>query len=72
MEEPTKISDTETPIKNSEIKNSEEERYINLMDDTTKKAYLIAKKHLGSSFNLGKSIGFKQYMKKEEFMKKKG
>ena len=35
--------------------------YLKNMSDTEKKAYLIAKEHLGSSFNIHKSNGFKQW-----------
>jgi hypothetical protein len=34
------------------------------MGDTEKKAYLIAKEHLGSSFNICKSNGYKDWKKK--------
>ena len=38
--------------------------YINSMDEKEKIAYNIAKEHLGSSFNLEKSIGFQKWLKK--------
>jgi hypothetical protein len=38
--------------------------YINSMDEKEKIAYKIAKEHLGSSFNLEKSIGFQKWLKK--------
>tara|TARA_Y100000992_G_scaffold272879_1_gene214764 strand:- start:18 stop:236 length:219 start_codon:yes stop_codon:yes gene_type:complete len=54
-------------LKSSE--KSEEEiltdKYVNQMDDIHKVAYLIAKDHLGSSFDLSKSIGFKNWNKNE-------
>ena len=34
------------------------------MDEKEKIAYKIAKEHLGSSFNLEKSIGFQKWLKK--------
>ena len=33
------------------------------MDDKTRQTYEIAKEHLESSFDITKSIGFKQYLK---------
>ena len=39
------------------------EKYIESMNDKEKKAYNIAKKHLGSSFDIQKSIGYKKFMK---------
>ena len=38
--------------------------YLKNMCDTEKKAYLIAKEHLGSSFNICKSNGYKEWKKK--------
>ena len=38
--------------------------YINSMDEKEKIAYKIAKEHLGSSFNIEKSIGFQKWLKK--------
>jgi hypothetical protein len=35
--------------------------YLNQMDDHHKQAYLIAYNHLGSSFNIYKSNGFKEW-----------
>ena len=40
----------------------EEEEYIKQMDEKEREAYEIAKKHLGSSFNLRRSIGFKKFI----------
>ena len=37
--------------------------YLSQLDDIQKKAYLIARNHLGSSFNVYKSIGFKEWKK---------
>lgn len=44
--------------KQDEIKN-----YLNEIDDHHKKAYLIALNHLGSSFNIYRSNGFKDWLK---------
>jgi hypothetical protein len=38
--------------------------YIEQLSPKEKKAYEIAKSHLQTSFDLEKSIGFKQYMSK--------
>ena len=40
----------------------EERNYLNQLTDIQKIAYSIAKEHLESSFDLEKSIGFKQWM----------
>lgn len=37
--------------------------YFKTMDDKNKKAYLIAIKHLGTSFNICKSNGYKEWKK---------
>ena len=42
---------------------SEEQAYLRQLTDIERKAYEIAKSHLGSSFHLTKSIGFQQWMK---------
>jgi len=38
--------------------------YLAQLDDKEKIAYEIAKEHLGSSFNLVKSIGFQKWLQK--------
>ena len=43
---------------------TEEEQYINSLNPKEKKAYLIAKSHLGSSFDLSKSNGYISFVKK--------
>jgi len=40
--------------------------YLNTMDDKQIKAYLIAKQHLGSSFNILKSNGFIHWKKTQQ------
>lgn len=40
--------------------------YINSLDERNKIAYEIAKDHLGTSFDLEKSIGFLNYKEKKE------
>lgn len=37
--------------------------YIKQLDDKETIAYKIAKEHLGSSFNIVKSIGFQKWLK---------
>jgi hypothetical protein len=44
-----------------EEKQSEIFDYLNSLDEMQKKAYLIAKSHLGTSFNIYKSNGFKEW-----------
>lgn len=41
-------------------------KYINTLNDKEKTALEIAKKHLGSSFDLKKSIGYINYEKKTQ------
>ncbi len=38
-----------------------EQQYIAKMTELQRKAYLIAKSHLGTSFNIKKSNGFKEF-----------
>ena len=52
----------DTSQKNLKNNKAMEQKYIDNMDDKEKQAYLIAKKHLESSFSLKKSIGFTQYV----------
>jgi hypothetical protein len=37
--------------------------YLKQLNDIEKTAYIIAKEHLGTSFNISKSNGFKQWKK---------
>jgi hypothetical protein len=39
--------------------------YLNELDDNNKKAYEIAYNHLGSSFNILRSNGFKEWKSKK-------
>lgn len=41
-------------------------KYLNELDNFEKKAYLIAFEHLGSSFNIYKSNGFKEFLKSDQ------
>ena len=47
------------------MEKDQEQRYIQTLSTIEKKGYEIAKSHLGSSFSLKKSIGFKEWKKKE-------
>jgi len=60
----------EIPIPESVFKLSEDKQiliqnYIQQMNEQQKKAYLIAYHHLGSSFNVHKSNGFKEWNTKQ-------
>ena len=73
---------TSTPTKDPKPKKSEKENttksfveedqdinataYIAQMNSKEKIAYQIAKDHLGTSFNLKKSIGYKEWLKIKE------
>ena len=39
-----------------------EKKYLETMDVKEREAYEIARKHLGSSFSLKKSIGYKKFI----------
>ena len=41
------------------------EEYISQLTEVEKIAYEIAKEHLGSSFNIQRSNGFKEWLKKK-------
>ena len=41
-----------------------EKEYVNTFTDKEKKAYEIAKSHLGMSFQIDKSIGFNEWKQK--------
>jgi len=45
---------------------TEEEQYILELDDIQRKAFLIAKEHLGTSFNILRSNGFKEWKKSKK------
>jgi hypothetical protein len=42
------------------------ELYLKSLNEKEMKAYLIAKEHLGSSFDLSKSVGFINWKKDQE------
>jgi len=41
-----------------------QEKYVQNLSEMEKQGYIIAKEHLGSSFSLVKSIGFKEWLVK--------
>ena len=53
----------ESILKLSLEKQTEVYNYLIQMSESKKKAYLIAKDHLGSSFNILKSNGFAEWKK---------
>jgi hypothetical protein len=48
-----------------EEKQSQIFEYLNQLDEIERKAYLIAYEHLGSSFNIFKSNGYKEWKNKK-------
>ena len=52
-------------IRHMPYKNEDIESYINQLSEVEKIAYEIAKKMLGSSFNIEKSIGFLDWINKK-------
>jgi competence protein ComGC len=57
----TELSIPEFVLKLSLEKQTEIYNYLIQMNESQKKAYLIAKDHLGSSFNILKSNGFSEW-----------
>lgn len=43
-----------------------EKEYLDTFNEKEKQAYIIAKTHLGMSFDLSKSIGYNDWKKKKE------
>ena len=52
------------------MEKDQEQKYIETLTTIERKGYEIAKSHLGSSFSLKKSIGFKEWKKNQEDNKK--
>jgi hypothetical protein len=46
-------------------KVDKEAQYLAQLDDIQRKAYEIAKSHLGTSFNIRRSNGFIEWLKKQ-------
>ena len=61
--EQTGLSIPESILKLSLEKQTEVYNYLIQMSESQKKAYLIAKDHLGTSFNILKSNGFSEWKK---------
>ena len=61
--EETGLSIPESVLKLSLKKQTEVYYYLIQMSNSQKKAYLIAKDHLGTSFNILKSNGFSEWEK---------
>jgi hypothetical protein len=59
-----KIKKSKKKIKKVKTMDEFKNEYINSMNEKEQIAYKIAKEHLGSSFNLEKSIGFQKWLKK--------
>jgi hypothetical protein len=53
-------------MENKENETQQQERYVQSLSEREHKAYLIAKSHLGSSFDLEKSIGYVDWKKKTD------
>lgn len=62
------IKQTSSPDSNETlevIKRKEKvDEYVMSLNELEKKAYLIAKEHLGSSFNISRSNGYHEWNKK--------
>ena len=61
--------DTTSPVKKEDLappfpKVDKEDQYIAQLDDIQRKAMEIAKSHLGTSFNIKRSNGFIEWLKK--------
>lgn len=60
-----KIKKKVKKVKNKETKKNDlKNKYLTSLNEKEKIAYNIAVRHLGSSFNLEKSIGFQKWLKK--------
>ena len=56
-------------LNNNQEKNKNknlEEEYLNQLSIQEKTAFLIAKNHLGSSFHIGKSNGYNEWLKNKK------
>jgi hypothetical protein len=60
----------ENTVNNNQLSKQEQEQeqslkdYVEQLGEKEKIAYEIAKNHLGTSFSLKKSIGYKEWLKK--------
>jgi len=68
-----KMDTNTTPVKKEDLappfpkvdKVDKEAQYLAQLDDIQRKAYEIAKSHLGTSFNIRRSNGFIEWLKKQ-------
>ena len=61
------FSKLSVPVSENVFKYTQEQQdliyqYLSQLDDHHKQAYLIAKSHLGTSFNIMKSNGYKEWL----------
>jgi hypothetical protein len=56
-------SNENNQMKKIEEEQNKEQEYISQLGEKEKTAYEIAKNHLGTSFSLKKSIGYKEWLK---------
>ena len=49
--------------------DKDDEAYLKSLNDKEKKAYKIAKDFLKTSFDIKKSLGYKEYMNKKKLQK---
>uniref|UniRef100_A0A6C0IFX7 Uncharacterized protein n=1 Tax=viral metagenome TaxID=1070528 RepID=A0A6C0IFX7_9ZZZZ len=59
-------STTSTPSPGKGTSDSMSDTYILSLSPKERKAYMIAKSHLDMSFDLEKSIGYKQFVQKSD------
>jgi hypothetical protein len=65
-----KMDTNTTPVKKEDLappfpKVDKVDQYIAQLDDIQRKAYEIAKSHLGTSFNIKRSNGYIEWLKKQ-------
>jgi hypothetical protein len=59
-------STTSTPSPGKGTSDSTSDTYISSLSPKERKAYMIAKSHLDMSFDVEKSIGYKQFVAKSD------
>ena len=55
------MNNTQSSEKTSHKYSDIEQKYLDTLNDVEKQAFNIAREHLGSSFDLSKSIGYKKW-----------
>jgi len=53
-------------LSDSSSSNTKIHQYLNQLNDLEKKAHFIAKHHLGTSYNITKSNGYIEWLKKQD------